>query len=304
MTVSCRKDPERRVAMDGNYYNGFPQQNNDNSKQDQNSMQHPEQQRQYNFIDNSYGPYGYYPYGPAQQPKQKKKKPRKKWFLKFVRFTAAALIFGILAGAAASGYDYLTRPDEQAPVVAPEIAEKEEQDPVAVVPTKETKEPTVVGAAADAKGIVSDVSDIVDKVMPAIVAINSTTTITNYDFFTGRKFYEPYKGSGSGIIIVQNEKSLLILTNNHVIESADNVEIVFADESTATATVKGADARSDIAVLEVKLKELTDDTLKDIRVASLGDSDQVRAGDMVIAIGNALGYGQSVTVGYESEGEH
>lgn len=300
MTVSCRKDPERRVAMDGNYYNGFPQQNNDNSKQDQNSMQHPEQQRQYNFIDNSYGPYGYYPYGPAQQPKQKKKKPRKKWFLKFVRFTAAALIFGILAGAAASGYDYLTRPDEQAPVVAPEIAEKEEQDPVAVVPTKETKEPTVVEAAADAKGIVSDVSDIVDKVMPAIVAINSTTTITNYDFFTGRKFYEPYKGSGSGIIIGQNEKSLLILTNNHVIESADNVEIVFADESTATATVKGADARSDIAVLEVKLKELTDDTLKDIRVASLGDSDQVRAGDMVIAIGNALGYGQSVTVGYVS----
>ncbi len=284
--------------MDGNNDNGFQEQYNDNTNQDQNNKQYPEQQRQYHFIDSAYSGYGStYPYYPADQPKQKKKRPRRRWFLRFVRFTAAALVFGVLAGAAASGYDYFTRPDQQAPAV---ITDDMEQDPITAVPTKDTtQEPTVV-QSAEAEGIVSDVSDVVDKVMPAIVAINSSATITSYDFFTGRKFYEPYEGSGSGIIIGQNDKALLVLTNNHVIESADNVEIVFVDDSKATATVKGADARSDIAVLEVKLKDLSEDTLKAIRVASLGNSNQVRAGEMVIAIGNALGYGQSVTVGYVS----
>ncbi len=287
--------------MDGNNYNEVNQQNNGNGNQDQNNNRYPDNQRQYNFIDSSYsGNTGYYPYHPAPAPMQKKKRPRKKWFFKFVKFTAAALVFGVLVGAGASGYDYLTRPDKKDPVVQQDTGVGENKE-VTVVPADVTdKDPTMVQTSGEPDGIVSDVSDVVDKVMPSIVAINSSATITNYDFFTGRRFDEPYQGSGSGIIIGQNDDSLLILTNNHVIESAESVEIVFSDEKTAAATVKGTDARADIAVLEVSLKDLTDETLKAIRVANLGNSDQVKSGEMVIAIGNALGYGQSVTVGYVS----
>ena len=289
--------------MDENNYNSVNQQNNGYSNSDQHNTRYPDNQRQYNFIDSSYsGNTGYdpnYP-TPAPQPRQKKKRPRKKWFFKFVKFTAAALVFGVLVGAGASGYDYFTRPDHKDAVEQQDTGVGENKE-VTVVPADVTdKEPTVVQTSGETDGIVSDVSDIVDKVMPSIVAINSSATITNYDFFTGRRFDEPYQGSGSGIIIGQNDDSLLILTNNHVIASADSVEIVFSDEKTAAATVRGADARADIAVLEVSLKDLTDETLKAIRVASLGDSDLVKSGEMVIAIGNALGYGQSVTVGYVS----
>ena len=287
--------------MDKDQTNGLNDQNSGSSDRDQSNNRYQDHQRQYHFIDSSNnGTSGYYPYYPTPQPIQKKKKPRKKWFFKVVKFTAAALFFGVLAGAAASGYDYLTEANKKEPI---DIKNTEivENSPITVIPTEDTNpEPEVVQASKVTDGIVSDVSDIVDKVMPAIVAINSSATITNYDFFTGRKFDEPYKGSGSGIIIGQNEESLLILTNNHVIESADSVEIVFSDDSNAAATVRGADARSDIAVLEVMLKDLSDETLQNIRVASLGDSNQVKAGEMVIAIGNALGYGQSVTVGYVS----
>ena len=134
--------------------------------------------------------------------------------------------------------------------------------------------------------------------MPSIVAINSTS-INSYNFF-GREVNEPVEGSGSGIIIGQNDESILILTNNHVIANTDSVEIVFADETVADATVKGAEESSDLAVLEVSLDDLSDDTLNSIKIASLGDSAQLKSGEMVIAIGNALGYGQSVTVGYIS----
>jgi serine protease Do len=292
--------------MDEFNTNGLNQQNEVNGSQNQSNSQYSDSNMRYNFIDGTYrgyqegmGPQTVYP---TPQIKSSGKKPRKKGgFTRFLKFTAAALIFGVLAGGATSGYDFLTqlRSDKQSVVVEDQATKT---DPITLTPAESTeKEATVVQTGAEAQeGIVSDVSDVVSKVMPSIVAINSSSTITNYDFFTGRQFNEPVQGSGSGIIIGQNDKSILILTNNHVINGAETVEIVFSDETTAKATIKGADAKSDIAVLEVDMKELSQDTLNTIKVARLGNSDALKAGQMVIAIGNALGYGQSVTVGYIS----
>ncbi len=293
------------------YNSGFPQQNDTNGSQGQDGNPYTENSQQYNFIDGTYREYpvnnGYYP-TPQLKPEGRKPKKKKRGFFRLVRFTAAALFFGLLAGAATSGYDYLTDLNKDKTVAEEEGGEdigKEEangtDDQITIKPTQSAgQEPVVVQTDTEVKGIISDVSDVVEKVMPSIVAINSTATISNYDFFTGRKFNEPVKGSGSGIIIGQNDKSLLILTNNHVVEGAEAVEIVFSDETSASAAIKGADSRSDIAVVEVDLKALPKETLNTIKVANLGDSDKLKAGEMVIAIGNALGYGQSVTVGYVS----
>lgn len=235
---------------------------------------------------------------PKPQFLQQEVKPRKKkWFSRLIKFTVAAVAFGMIAGAASIGVQYLTNPQSTEEI---ELEDNNLEIPLTYTSAdKENMEPTVIPTNTDMKGIVSDVSDIVDKVMPSIVAINSSATLTSYDFF-GRKFNEPVEGSGSGIIIGQSDTELLIVTNNHVITGADTVEIVFSNESTAKAEVKGAEANVDLAVLEVKLDDLSEETLKTIKVARLGDSTQLKAGEMAIAIGNALGYGQSVTVGYIS----
>lgn len=235
---------------------------------------------------------------PTPELKTKKRKSRKGSFKKVLKFTAAALIFGILVGAASSGYDYVIHRKLDADTDTKQ--EETNNDNILATPVNEEETKIdILPTSALENGVVSDVSDVVEKVMPSIVAINSSSTITNYDFF-GRRFNEPVKGSGSGIIIAQNKSSILILTNNHVIEGAENVEIVFSDDSAAQASVRGTEASSDLAVLEVSLSNIKDDTLNHIKVANLGDSNQVKAGQMAIAIGNALGYGQSVTVGYIS----
>ena len=106
--------------------------------------------------------------------------------------------------------------------------------------------------------------------------------------------------SGSGIIIGQNDEELLIATNNHVVEDSENLSVVFIDDTSVNASIKGTDADSDLAVIAVALKDIPEDTLSQISVAKLGDSDALEVGQGVVAIGNALGYGQSVTVGYVS----
>lgn len=148
-------------------------------------------------------------------------------------------------------------------------------------------------------GGATDVSQVVENVMPSIVSIDSTSTVQQRDIF-GRVYNQEATGSGSGIIIGQNDKEVLIVTNNHVVSGANTVEVSFNDESKANAEVKGTDSGADLAVISVPLSSLTEDTKNNIRVATLGDSDNVKVGEMAIAIGNALGYGQSVTVGYIS----
>lgn len=148
-------------------------------------------------------------------------------------------------------------------------------------------------------GGATDVSQVVENVMPSIVSIDSTSTVQQQDMF-GRVYNQEATGSGSGIIIGQNENEVLIVTNNHVVTGASKVEVSFSDESKATAEIKGTDSGADLAVISVPLSSLTEETKNTIRVATLGDSDNVKVGEMAIAIGNALGYGQSVTVGYIS----
>ena len=149
---------------------------------------------------------------------------------------------------------------------------------------------TVTDASGENK-----VVTVSENTQPAIVAINSTVTTNN-------SWGQPYEatGSGSGIIIKQTDSTLLIATNNHVVEGASNIDVVFTDGESVSAKVKGTDSTSDLAVVEVQLSKIKKSTLESIKVATLGDSKDVKVGEMVVAIGNALGYGQSVTVGYIS----
>lgn len=226
----------------------------------------------------------------------KPKKKKKRRFLRFLSFTVAALCFGIVAGAAASGYHYLFGNEKSKGDIVVIDDEKRSLDDGSVIELSDEK------SANDNKieGIITDVSDIVEKVMPSIVSISSTDIVTRYDIFFGRQFSQPVEGSGSGIIIGQSESSILIVTNNHVVANAEEIKVEFVDDNKVNATIKGADVRSDLAILEVAIDDMSEETLKAIKVARLGDSEKLRAGEMVIAIGNALGYGQSVTVGYVS----
>lgn len=168
--------------------------------------------------------------------------------------------------------------------------EKNEAEPsVTEVPLVEEEEP------ASRK----TVSAVVENVAPAVVSINGTFSEVTYDFW-GRGYERESSGSGSGIIVAQGGETLFIVTNHHVVENAKTLEVVFCDGTTAAATVKGTEPENDIAVIAVSLQDVTKETCGEIRIAVLGDSEQLKLGEMVIAIGNALGYGQSTTVGYVS----
>jgi serine protease Do len=235
-----------------------------------------------------------YPVYPTPQIKKEEKVKKKRKVFGAFKLTAAALAFGIIAGAAFQGYYYIMD-------ITGNSVDTGSNNNAAVTEVSQNSdnEDTLVPATSSSGDTVTDVSDVVDEVMPSIVAINATVTTTASDFF-GRTYSQEAQSSGSGIIIGQNDSNLLIVTNNHVIDGATAVEITFADDSTAVAEIKGSDSNADLAVLSVDMSDLSEDTIKAIKVATLGDSTTVEAGDMAIAIGNALGYGQSVTVGYIS----
>lgn len=153
---------------------------------------------------------------------------------------------------------------------------------------------------------VMDVSDVVDNVMPSVVSITSTQKVQSgmnfwYDYyFNNGDEYEEQTGAGSGIIIGQNDSELLIVTNNHVVEGADSLQVQFIDDETVNAYIKGTDSEKDLAIVIVKLEDIKDKTMGNIKIATMGNSDELEVGEGTIAIGNALGYGQSVTVGVVS----
>lgn len=159
--------------------------------------------------------------------------------------------------------------------------------------------------------VITDVSGVVKNVMPSVVAITSTQLVQSgysgslYDYYFGNgnsnnNQYEEQTGAGSGIIIGQNDTELLVVTNNHVVEGADSLQVQFIDGETVDAAIKGTDSEKDLAVVAVKLSDIKKATLEQIKVATLGDSDELEVGEGTIAIGNALGYGQSVTTGVVS----
>lgn len=150
-------------------------------------------------------------------------------------------------------------------------------------------------------GNTASVSDIVKLVMPSVVAITNTSVVnSSYNPFYGGGQYQ-VQGAGSGIIVSKTEEEILIVTNNHVVEDSVKLSVTFVnDKVIEEAYVKGTSSKYDLAIVGIKLKDMDSETLSAIKIATLGNSDDLEVGDGVVAIGNALGYGQSVTVGYIS----
>lgn len=163
-----------------------------------------------------------------------------------------------------------------------------EENEVTTVKMADTVKPT-----DSARTLVSDVTEVVKAAMPSVVAI--TNQYSAYDYGTDEMINE--QASGSGIIISQNYDELLIVTNYHVVESANDLYVKFINGKEVTAYVKGSDSGSDLAVLSVFIGDIDEDTMQSIAIAVLGDSDKLQVGEPAIAIGNSLGYGQSVTTG-------
>lgn len=144
-----------------------------------------------------------------------------------------------------------------------------------------------------------DVSAIAENVMPSVVAIHISAIVEQQGFFGYTQQYEA-EGSGSGIIIGENDSELLMVTNNHVVSDATTVNVTFVDGESYEAKVKSTDSDTDLAIVVVDLSDISESTMSQIKIATIGDSDSLKVGEQVVAIGNALGYGQSVTTGIVS----
>jgi serine protease Do len=166
----------------------------------------------------------------------------------------------------------------------------------AAIADANTQQKVTTTSSTNTQTVTTDVTQVVQNVMPSIVAINNNYTETVQSMF-GQSGEESATASGSGIIVGKSDTELLIATNNHVVENADTLQVEFNDGTKASADIKGTDSSKDLAVVAVKLSDLSSDTLSKIAVATLGDSDSLTVGEPAIAIGNALGYGQSVTTG-------
>ncbi|MGB8453986.1 MAG: trypsin-like peptidase domain-containing protein [Anaerocolumna sp.] len=230
-----------------------------------------------------------------------KKKPKNHRMLKKAgKFVLGAAVFGVVAGACFLGFNlayYRINPDA-API---SISIGEGGSIGGFKLNLSSGEGNKISATTVSEGTIqqkTDVTDVVDATMPSIVTITATYT-QSYDWF-GQQVDQENEGGGSGIIVGKNDKELLIATNNHVVEGADPIKVKFIDGTEATAIIKGTDAVADLAVVSIDLSTIKDTTLSAIKVAELGDSESVKVGEMAIAIGNALGYGQSTTVGYIS----
>ena len=223
--------------------------------------------------------------------------PRKKnsWARKAAGITAAAVLFGTVAGGVMTGVNYVgARLTGLADITATAPAETEGTTTAQVPETSAASN----NGSTTAVSTVTDVSSIAEKAMPSLVAINDTMTVEQNNFFGMPQTYQA-QSSGSGIIVGQNDTELLIATNNHVVSGATDMKVTFTDSTQVAAAVKGTDSATDLAIIAVKLSDIPSDTMSKIKVATLGNSDNVKVGQQV-AIGNALGYGQSLTVGYIS----
>lgn len=226
-----------------------------------------------------------------QTPKRKNS-----WARKAAGITAAAVLFGTVAGGVMTGVNYVgARLTGLSDITASASAETEGITTAQIPETKAASD----DQSTTPVSTVTDVSSIAEKAMPSLVAINDTMTVEQNNFFGMPQTYQA-QSSGSGIIVGQNDTELLIATNNHVVSGATDMKVTFTDSTQVAAAVKGTDSATDLAIIAVKLSDIPSDTMSKIKVSTLGDSDNVKVGEQVIAIGNALGYGQSLTVGYIS----
>ena len=226
-----------------------------------------------------------------KKAKDKKPKNRKSGFgKKAAGVVAAAVVFGLVAGIVFQGVRYgsdkLLGKDSQ--ITTEQSAEG----------STENNAPQLKQASSDTTSTVYDVATVAQKVMPSIVSITGTY-VTTYDYWFN-SYQRESTGAGSGIIIGKDDQYLYLATNYHVVQNAKSLSVTFVDGKSADATVKGYVENNDIAVVTVKLSDISDDTLNEIKEIQVGSSDDLAVGDPCVAIGNALGYGQSVTVGYIS----
>lgn len=228
-------------------------------------------------------------YQPEQDPdhqyrNQKRKTP------KWVKVACLGLVFGVVAGASFQTVN----------VVGDRIFGTEDKSHGTV------KQTTTSGNAelttSSGSTVSSDVAEISANAMPSIVSITNMSIEEVQNFFGGVQEQQS-ESVGSGIIIGQNDSELLVVTNNHVVEGNDTLTVTFIDEESVEANVKGTDADKDLAVVAVNLDKIPDSTMDQIAVATMGDSTELKVGEPAIAIGNALGYGQSVTTGIISATE-
>ena len=228
----------------------------------------------------------------AAQPQKGKGKGKERKKSKVGRafgLVASAAVFGLVAGGVMVGVNNVA-----SSYVGTNT--KTKADDITIGSQDNAKSESTAAPATNLSSM--DVSTIVDKAMPSVVSIYGKEEVTQNSFF-GPQSYEA-QSSGSGIIVGKTDSELLIVTNNHVIADTTSLEVEFSDGKKASASVKGGDSDNDVAVVAVKLSDMGEDTLSRISIANIGDSDNVKVGQGVVAIGNALGYGQSVTVGYIS----
>ena len=266
-------------------------------------------QNNYNYNQNSNPGYGNYQYNSQNiNPGVPPTPPAKKGNLA-VKLVAALCIFTLVAGGVYFGYSALARRTGSSEQVASTQPSTESQQITAganenadsttssdAQPAQNAPEiKTTTTSSGQTMAVVTDVTGVVEEVMPAMVIIhnNYTASASYFGYITK----EEATASGSGIIVGENDKELLIATNYHVVEGADSLEVIFTDDTTVEAVVKGTDSGMDLAVIAVMLDDISNTTMSTIKVATLGDSNALKLGEPAIAIGNALGYGQSVTTG-------
>ena len=233
------------------------------------------------------------PYGQNQQKKKRKEKVKKEhgkggFGVKLAKCAAIALVFGLISGSVFAGTNQL---------LGTKWSNSESAKTEASL-NKSSSGDTVKAANTSSKAVtdLTDVSDIADNVMPSIVAITNMSE-KQVSTWYGYTASQPQESCGSGIIVSQDDQYIYVATNNHVVSGAQSITVQFSDDSTVAAEVKGTDAGSDLAVVAVPISDISADTLSTIKVATLGNSDDLSVGQAAVAIGNALGYGQSVTTG-------
>lgn len=223
-------------------------------------------------------------------PDPTKRGKKKGTFRKVLLSMTLGLSFGLFAGAGfyavQTGVDRLTGKN------AAEVSAEEPTQPK----LPDTSGESWLKNVNNITYVNSDVSNVVEEVMPAMVSIVNNYTQTGTTFW-GQTYSQQGAASGSGIIVAENENELLIVSNNHVVQGMDTLDVTFIDGSVAQAHIKGTDADMDLAVIAVSLEDVSEETKNAITIATMGDSDNLKLGMPVIAIGNALGYGQSVTNG-------
>ncbi|MCR4830008.1 MAG: trypsin-like peptidase domain-containing protein, partial [Pseudobutyrivibrio sp.] len=232
----------------------------------------------------------YYQWSPYDDGKNKKTKKSGGFIGKLFRTAAIALVFGLVAGLTFQSVVVVSNR-----FISNTNTQVEKTEDSATEDNKISSSKTTKSKTATATTISTDVSEIVDNVLPAIVQVTNVG-LTEYQTFFGT-FQQESTSAGSGIIVSQDDNNIYIATNNHVVSGAETLTITFNDGEAVEGNIKGTDSSCDLAVVSVALSDIKKDTLSAIKVATLGNSDETVVGEAAIVIGNAMGYGTSVTNG-------